>query len=87
MMTDNETVTPDDIQAALNKCSELNQREYRWATMEIIRFRTPNAQGSRIVRVYHGQVRFDGTREVKLQTYTYWLDKFGYLLDSVDTHV
>lgn len=82
-----EKPTPKHIEAAIEKCNEINNMRNqfgelcRWAIMEVI----PTHYRS-IVRVDWGHIRFDGRKEVAIETINYDLDKNGNVTVSKHVH-
>lgn len=76
-----EKPMPKHIEAAIEKCSEINQNPRRWAILEVV-----PTQYRAIARVDWGHIRFDGRREVAIQTLTFDITKDGKVTVSEHTH-
>lgn len=81
-----EKPTPKHIEAAIQRCSELNNHKgafgrNRWAILEVV----PTKYRA-IARVTWGHIRYDGRREKEIQTLNFDMDKNGNVVISEHTH-
>lgn len=80
-VADCQTNSPLDIEKALSDWRTINADPRKWATFEAIQF-----DNERVVRVTWGVIHSDGTKEIALQTITFFLEKDGKVREYSHTH-